>query len=324
MQTQSTSVASKLSAYITIARPDHWVKNIFMLPGVVLALSMNREILETNSFLKLFLIIIIGFISTSLIASANYTINEWLDAEFDKHHPTKSSRAAPQGMLKARYVYAQYIILAIIGLSAASTINSTFLFLALFLLLMGVFYNVSPFRSKDKPYLDVLSESINNPIRLALGWSVLLPDSLPPLSALMCYWMGGAYLMAIKRYAEYRLIDNPVVAANYRASFSKYNEEKLLSSAFFYAINSSLFLGIFLIKYRFEYLDSFPFFALLFSWYLTLSMQKNSVSINPERIYKEKKFGLYVCLLGFLLVALLFVDLPFLAFFVDHNKVILR
>ena len=71
------------------------------------------------------------------------------------------------------------------------------------LLVMGLVYNVEPVRSKDKAYIDVLSESINNPLRLLLGWSAIIDSALPPISVLVSYWMGGAYLMAIKRYAEF-------------------------------------------------------------------------------------------------------------------------
>ena len=74
---------------------------------------------------------------------------------------------------------------------------------------MGIIYNVRPIRSKDRIYLDVLSESINNPLRLLLGWSAVLAGMLPPSSILMAYWMGGAFLMAVKRYAEYRFINDP-------------------------------------------------------------------------------------------------------------------
>ncbi len=41
---------------------------------------------------------------------------------------------------------------------------------------MGVLYNVKPFRTKDIAYLDVLSESINNAIRLLLGWFFVTAD----------------------------------------------------------------------------------------------------------------------------------------------------
>src|SRR5690606_6353933 len=103
------------------------------------------------------------------------------------------------------------------------------------LLLMGILYNVQPFRTKDKPYLDVLSESFNNPLRLLLGWSILVHDGLPPSSILLAFWMGGAFLMAVKRYSEYRFIDDPARAGLYRNSFRYYSERTLLLSSFFYA-----------------------------------------------------------------------------------------
>ena len=31
-----------IGAYIKIARPDHWVKNVFIMPGLVLALILIR------------------------------------------------------------------------------------------------------------------------------------------------------------------------------------------------------------------------------------------------------------------------------------------
>jgi hypothetical protein len=39
------------------------------------------------------------------MTSANYTINEWLDADFDRHHPIKRDRAAAAGRITARIVY---------------------------------------------------------------------------------------------------------------------------------------------------------------------------------------------------------------------------
>ena len=38
---------------------------------------------------------------------------------------------------------------------------------------MGVVYNVKPLRSKDLPIFDVLSESVNNPIRFLIGWYLM-------------------------------------------------------------------------------------------------------------------------------------------------------
>src|SRR5258705_2090165 len=176
--------------------------------------------------------------------------------------------------------------------------------------------------SKDRACMDVLSKSTNSPSGYWLGGRRIIDSAHPPISVLVSYWMGGAYLMAIKRYAEFRMIDDHAQAARYRRSCANYDEKKLLISAVFYAINSAFFLGIFLVKYWFEFVVSFPFFALLFSWYLGISMHVRALAISPERLHQERKFAAYVCILVGMLTALLFIDIPFLKYFVDYNQII--
>ena len=151
-----------------------------------------------------------------MIASANYVINEWLDARFDKYHPTKKKRPVVQNTMSGKIVAAEYAVLAAVGLGASLLVNIPFFVCELWLLVMGVLYNVKPFRTKDIAYLDVLSESINNAIRLLLGWFFVTADYLPPVTIVLGYWLGGAFLMAIKRYAEYRMIGDKSTAALYR------------------------------------------------------------------------------------------------------------
>ncbi|MDR3642628.1 MAG: hypothetical protein P4L74_03320 [Candidatus Doudnabacteria bacterium] len=73
-----------LKHYISIARPNHWFKNIFILPGVILATLLTHK-----SWQEVIFNLFVGFLVACLIASANYTINEWLDAEFDRYHPLR-------------------------------------------------------------------------------------------------------------------------------------------------------------------------------------------------------------------------------------------
>ena len=77
-----------MKKYIRIARPDHWIKQLFIFPGCLFALLLaNSENIYQDRIWK----VVLGFIATCFIASANYVINEWLDAEFDKFHPTKKN-----------------------------------------------------------------------------------------------------------------------------------------------------------------------------------------------------------------------------------------
>ena len=195
--------AASIGAYVKIARPDHWVKNAFILPGLVLALILIQM---PDSWGLFALKLVAGFFATCFIASANYVINEWLDAEFDKYHPTKKNRPVVSQNMKFSLVMAEYAICIVVGVGLSLVVNIPFLLTELWLLVMGVLYNVKPIRTKDIVYLDVLSESINNMIRLLLGWFIVCDDLYPPSSILLGYWLGGAFLMAVKRYAEYRMI----------------------------------------------------------------------------------------------------------------------
>ncbi len=307
-------ISPLLSDYIAIARPDHWFKNIFMIPGAAVAYVLGAP-LNPASLLTFAL----ALISTCLIASANYTINEFLDAKFDSFHPVKSQRPSVSGRISAQLVAIQWLVLGSLGLVLAWYISPQMFLAAGLLLAMGGIYNVQPFRTKDRIYIDVLSESINNPIRFLLGWLAFAPAVFPPSSILIAYWMGGAFLMAVKRYAEYRFIDDPVRAGLYRASFRRYTQETLILSAFFYATTSAFFLGIFLIKYRIEFILSLPLFALLFVWYLHLGMRLNSVTQTPEKLYKEKHFMLFLILLTVVVVTLFFVDIAWLEILVTSR-----
>lgn len=306
---------SALYLHLALARPDHWFKNIFMLPGAALAMVLADHV---GFGMELFYLAI-GVVSTCLIASANYTINEWLDAEFDRHHPVKRNRPSAAGLVTARFAYMQWAALAAAGLGIAAMLNLQFFLCALALLVMGLVYNVKPLRTKDRIYLDVVSESVNNPLRFMLGWAAIVGNVLPPSSILLAYWMGGAYLMAVKRFAEYRFIGDAEAAGRYRRSFRYYTEESLLVSAFFYALTSAFFLGVFLIKYRVEFLLAMPFLAVLFTWYLKIGMRADSVTQKPEHLYKERSFALYVSVLALLVAVLFMTDMPWLNGLVDYH-----
>ena len=80
---------STIKTYVRIMRLDHWIKQLFILPGVAFAFFM----LPSTSLRQKLIPLVLGFLSTCFIASANYVINEWLDAEFDRFIPSKNIAA---------------------------------------------------------------------------------------------------------------------------------------------------------------------------------------------------------------------------------------
>jgi len=298
--------------YLAIARPDHWIKNIFMIPGVAVAL-----VVAPVTPLGLVTPLIIGTISLCLAASANYTINEHLDAAYDRFHPVKGSRPGARGLLDARIVIIQYLTLTMASIALSVAVNASFVLSIVSLLVMGLIYNVPPIRTKDKVFLDILSESINNPIRFLSGWFIVAPAYFPPTSVLLAYWMGGAFLMAVKRYSEYRAIGDHKRAVKYRRSFELYSEQSLLLSLFFYAVCSAFFIGRYLIKYRVEFLLSTPLFAALFTLYLAIGMKRNSATQAPERLYRETTLISLATVTFVVSILLFFVEIPSLHAFME-------
>jgi 4-hydroxybenzoate polyprenyltransferase len=280
-----------MKKYIRIMRLDHWIKQLFILPGFLCAFVLvDRLVVYEEAINNL----VVGFLATCFIASANYVINEWLDAEFDKYHPTKKHRSVVEEGADKRIVYALYIGLAVIGIGLASTISRIFCLMEVWLWVMGILYNVKPIRTKDIPFLDVLSESVNNAIRLLIGWFIVTSEYQPPISLVIGYWFAGAFLMATKRFSEYRMINNPELAGKYRRSFKYYTQNSLLLSSFLYAMISTFFIGIFLIKYRVELILFMPLLMGLFCYYFWISFKEDSAAQKPEKLYKEKGLMLYV------------------------------
>ena len=294
--------------YIRIARPDHWFKNVFVLPGIFLGLLVNRSEPGLSELLMIFY----GLLIVCLTASSNYVINEIMDAETDKHHPKKKHRPIPSGRVKKSLAFLVWIGLLCLSIFLASTVNQKFLIITIIFILQGVFYNIPPIRTKDLPYLDVITESVNNPIRLLLGWFLVITATLPTLSLVLAYWMIGAFFMASKRYAEFVMINDRSRAAAYRNSFAHYSANKLMISMFYYACLFSFFMGIFLIRYRVELIFAIPNIALVVAYYLRMSLLPNSPVQTPELLYKNRLFVgiLFSCLA--VIVLFFFVDVPFI------------
>ena len=167
---RKTAINKIMLDHIEIARPDHWFKNVFVLPGIFLGALVSHSKFGTSDVLMIFY----GLFIVCLTASANYVINEIMDAATDKHHPKKKHRPIPSGRVKKTSAFLVWIGLLILSLFLASTVNQKFLIVTIVFIVQGLVYNIPPIRTKDLPYIDVITESVNNPIRFLLGWFMIV------------------------------------------------------------------------------------------------------------------------------------------------------
>jgi hypothetical protein len=83
-------------------------------------------------------------------------------------------------------------------------------------------------------------------------------------------------------------------------------------SAVYYVAAFGLFFGIFLTRYRIEFILGIPLIAGFIAWYMHLAFLEDSPVQYPEKLYKERGFVAYAMLCMGVLLVLLYWDIPYL------------
>jgi 4-hydroxybenzoate polyprenyltransferase len=297
-------------------RPDHWFKNVFMLMGTIAAVAAGQVGLDVQLVGRT----AVAFALTCCAASANYIINEILDAPFDRAHPVKRFRPVAQGIVWIPGLLMMAAALAAAALAGGWWLAGQRLTASLaMLLIMGIVYNVRPLRSKDIPYIDAASEAVNNPIRLLIGWFAIGALAWPPSSLIFSYWAIGAFLMTAKRFAEVRFI-GAANARAYRASLGWYTEEGLLIAMIVYVSLTTFLYGVVALKYHAELLLGLPLVLVFVAWFFHLAFEPDSIVKEPERLIRKPSFLIYCSVVLVVLVGLAAVRLPWLLRFLGLER----
>ncbi|NCD21671.1 MAG: prenyltransferase [Spartobacteria bacterium] len=292
--------------YVRIARPEYWANHVFIVPGILLAFLYIPGWPTAATLGR----VALAIVCACLVASSNYVLNEILDAPKDRFHPEKKNRPVASGQVSLPIAYAEWLVLAALGFALAFYLMRPLGWTMVAFWISGMVYNVPPVRLKDVPYVDVVCESVNNPIRLCIGWFAAGQAVPPPFSILLAYWMFGAFLMGMKRFAEFRHIRESGQAANYRKSFGYYTEERLQESIFFYGALFGLLAGFFMARYHVEMVLATPLVALAMAYYIHLGFKPDSPVQHPERLFRQKKLMVLVGVAFLACAVLLYVRIP--------------
>ena len=307
---KNSLIKKKLPALIKICRPEYFVKQIFCVAGIIIAFLLAPKNIFNLS------IVFLAFISAVLSSSANYVINEWCDRITDSFHPRKKFRPIPSGLLNKLEVSILYIFLCIFPLFISIfLIKSKIISLMIILILTnGILYNKKPIRLKDKVFLDVFSESINNPLRFSIGW-LSSSYAYPPISLIIGIWLIGYFLMNCKRICEIRDWNSSEgEIGDYRISLTKYTLNNLVLVSFISALSAITSITIFLTIYRIELCLITPFIILSMAQYLRIALSSNSKVIinNPSYILKDKLIFFSLLIVLILGPCFLVIDIPLL------------
>ena len=195
-----------------------------------------------------------------------------------------------------------------VSLALARVFFSWPFFLSLLgLLAAGFIYNLKPARTKDIPFLDSISESVNNPIRFLIGWYAFPAAVFPPWSLLIGWWAFGNFLMVAKRLSEYRFLGER--AGDYRASLKRYTRTTLVLGMA--ASTAVLFMTYFVFAISSGY-RSFVWLSPFLAFYLFLFFKKTlaekEVMEEPEKLLARPKYAAYTAILILLYIAAFFLD----------------
>lgn len=310
MWLEKTKMSKKnILSYLKVMRLDHYHKNIVVVAGMIALFKFQTTRVDLPFLFQLGGALLI----VCLASSFSYIVNEMADREGDQYHPKKKFRPVASGVVKNNILLVIGGLLLLITLIISYYFYSPYFFATLLcFFVVSILYNIYPFRFKNIAYLDVFTESVNNPLRFMLGWFAAGVNYWPSSSILISIWCLGGFLMTAKRHAEYIFITNDQERLAYRKSYGVYTPEKLSTFMVLWLVLFNFSFGILIIRVEPATLVMFPFLALFFTWYWWLTHKQDSVVKEPERILEEKNFLIYSILLAlvFTLVFLFGGNIP--------------
>jgi len=298
-----------LKAYLKAMRPERWPRSLAIFLGCATYFFIYRDALHVSSLPVLAWRALAAFALTWGISTANYIINEIVDLPFDIHHPTKRFRPLVSGDIKKIPFSVLGLVLIIACFGLAYFFFSVPFFLSLLgLLAAGFVYNVKPIRTKDIPFLDAISESVNNPLRFLIGWYAFAPEYLfPPVSLLLSWWAFGNFLMVAKRLSEFRFLKEK--AGNYRISHKRYTKNMLMLGMTSSAVIGLLAFLYFAHVFRLQtFFFIAPFLVVFFLLIFRKTLREAEVMEEPEKLLARPLFALYTIFLVSLFILSFFMD----------------
>lgn len=204
---------------ITLLRPKHWLKNVFVLAPIVFAWPAD--------FRQAAWRVALAFLVFCLLSGAVYCVNDVLDREADRQHLRKRNRPVAAGRVSVRAALIMAVGLVVIALTTAAVLlpGAVLLVSVLYLVNNAAYTTVL----KHHVIVDVISISLGFVLRLLAGaWAV---PAVPSSWLLVCGFALSFLLALGKRRAELVSIGANTTV---RASLRVYTAEKLdvlLSSA---------------------------------------------------------------------------------------------
>jgi decaprenyl-phosphate phosphoribosyltransferase len=210
-------------AMLRTARPKQWVKNLL----VVAAPGAAGVLLDPGSLWRT----AVAFVALCLAASGTYFLNDAMDVDADRAHPTKRNRPVASGLISIPMAKTMSVVLIISGIAVAGPVNGGQLSaLVAGYAALTVSYSLW---LKHEPVLDIGAVAAGFVLRAVAGGIA----TNVPISTwfLIVAGAGSLFIVAGKRNAE--LVELGDESGNHRATLDGYTTGFL---AFVRAVSASV------------------------------------------------------------------------------------
>ncbi len=138
-------------------RPHQWVKNVLLVLAMIASHRFDLETLVP---------ILWGIVAFSAAASSIYIVNDLLDLEADRLHPTKCRRPFASGDVPIVVGMATFVLLALLALGVAAALNWAFFGVVVLYMITSLAYSL---KLKRMRWVDVATLAALYTIRVVAG-----------------------------------------------------------------------------------------------------------------------------------------------------------
>lgn len=211
-ETPSRGAFGVVVGVLKTARPKQWVKNVLVLAAPFTAGQIGNSGVLLDAA--------IAFVAFSFVASSVYLLNDAIDVEADRAHPTKRLRPIAAGIVPTPVAYTAAVVFFAAGMGVGALASWQLL------VVLGVYEAVQVgycFGWKHQPVVDlciVASGFLMRAIAGGAAASIELSQWFLLVTA-----FGSLFMVSGKRYAEIVLFER--TGAKIRSSLKKYSASYL-------------------------------------------------------------------------------------------------
>jgi 4-hydroxybenzoate polyprenyltransferase len=172
-----------ISGIFKTLRPKQWPKNGFIFAALIFDVKLFQFELVFKT--------ILGFILLCLISGTVYIINDLVDIEKDRQHPTKKNRPLPSGKVPVSAAIITSIALVVVSLPLSFLLHPVFGLITTSYLLLQIAYS---FVLKNIVIVDVLTLAAGFVLRVAAGVALVEAARFSPwlyvITVLLALFLG--------------------------------------------------------------------------------------------------------------------------------------